>query len=139
MCKGTRQRQMYNPGLQESLLQLIQNSGRVPPETAPEGKGSETVAWFSVMCSSRHKSTPFWCTGNQTSTAEWQKGLLMEFRSKRKCAESRSGCESTETTAPVSETLENIAITQWITIHYCLFLSQEKIIFFLKTDCNHYF
>lgn len=44
-----------------------------------------------------------------------------------------------ETAALVSETLENIARTQRVTIHSCLFLFQEKVIFFLKAACNHYF
>lgn len=104
--------------------------GGVPPETALEGKGPGRVAWSSRTFSSRHKSNPFQCTGSQTSVAEFgpvgmNLGLLMELKCKSKCTQGRSGCglprRNTETTAPVSETLENTARTQWIMMHFCLF------------------
>lgn len=127
---------MYNLGLRRTYFSLFRALfGRVPPETAPEGQR----VWGScIICKDvllKAQPIPVLGKSNQhgRAPARMNQGLLMEFKSKRKCTEGRSGGESTETTAPVSETLENTARTQRITIHCWLFLSQEKAIFSLKS------
>lgn len=139
MCKWARQRQMFNPELQENLFQLVQSSLWQGPTRDYPRRAKHLVELYDFQWGPPQGTRVSHFKAQEIKPAQQSdsKGSWWSSEGKESAQNVGVGMRA-QTTAPVSETLENIARTQWITMHYCLFLSLEKVIFFLKTAYNKF-
>lgn len=132
MCCGkwARQTASYRPGLQKNIFQLVQGSTwQSPTRDCPGGQKvwESCLIFKDVVLNAQKQPVPMHRKTNQhrRDTARMNLGLLMELKCKRKFTWGRSGdglpTRNTDATVPVSETVENTARIQWITMHYYLF------------------
>lgn len=132
MCCGkwARQTASYRPGLQNNVFQLVQGSTwQSPTRDCPGGQSvwESCLIFKDVVRKAQKQPVPMHRKTNQhrRDTVRMDLGLLMELKCKRKFTRGRSGgglpMRNTDVTVPVSETVENAARIQCVTMHYYLF------------------